>query len=50
MSGSAAENPPQHKRRINPRRTFQAVDQLVEDLAEISGMTPSDLRRYSGER
>ena len=49
MSGSAAENPPQRKRRISPRRTFQAVDQLVDDLAEISAMTPSDLRRYSGE-
>ena len=49
MSGSAAENPPQRKRRISPRRVYPAVDQLVDDLAEISGMTPSDLRRYSGE-
>jgi len=39
-----ADNPPQRK-----RRTFQAVDQLVDDLVEISTMTPSDLRRYSGE-
>jgi len=44
-----AENPPQRKRRINPRLTYQAVDQLVDDMAEISTMTPSDLRRYSGE-
>ncbi len=44
-----AENPPQRKRRISPRRTFQAVDQLVDDMAEISAMTPSDLRHYSGD-
>ena len=50
MSGSAAENPPQRKRRISPRRTFPAVDQLVDDLEEITGMTLSDLRHYSGER
>jgi len=49
MSGSAAENPPQRKRRISPRRTYPNVDQLIDDMAEISGMSPSDLRRYSGE-
>ena len=49
MSG-AGEIPPQRKRRISPRRTYQAVDGMVDDYMEISAMTPSQLRRYTGER
>jgi len=50
MPGAGAGvNPPQRKRRISPRRTFQAVDQLLDDLEEISTMTPTELKRYSGE-
>ncbi len=51
MSGAGAgEFPPQRKRRISPRRAYQAVDLLLDDLVEISALTPSQLRRYSGER
>ena len=51
MSGSGAgEIQPQRKRRISPRRTYPTVDQLVDDLVEISTMTPYQLRRYSVER
>jgi len=47
MSGSGAgEIPPQQK----PRRAgFLAVHILLDDLAQIKAMTPTQLRRYSGQ-
>jgi len=40
---------PPPKRWISPRWNYPAVDVLVDDLVEISTMTPAELKRYSGE-
>lgn len=51
MSGTGAgEIPPQRKSRINPRLNYQAVDGMVDDYMEISALTPTELKHYTGER
>ena len=47
----AGENTPQpRRRRINPRWAFPEVDSMVDEVAELSSLTPAELRRYSGMR
>ena len=52
MSGldGAGENPSQQprRRRVNLRWAYPEVDSLVDEIAELSALSPAEIRRYSG--
>lgn len=54
MSGQegAGENPSQQprRRRRAPGREYFEVDALIDDVAELSTLSPAEIRRYSGHR
>ena len=48
QGSGAGEKAPQPRRRRTPARAYPEVDCLVDEVAELSALTPSELRRYCG--
>jgi len=47
----AGENAPQPRRRRRaPGREYFEVDALVDEIEELSTLSPAELRRYCGNR
>ncbi len=47
----AGENPSQpRRRRIRPEWAYPEVADLVDEIAELSALSPAEIRRYSGYR
>ncbi len=47
MSPEEQEQP---RRRDNPRQRYPEVSAMLDDLEELSSITPAELRRYAGQR
>ena len=50
VSGAGENTPQPRRRRRAPGREYHEVDALVDDLAELSTLSPVELRRYCGNR
>lgn len=47
MSGEEIQKP---RRRRTPARAYPEVDALVDDYGQISALTPTEIRKYTGVR